>query len=118
MQAAPHRCALSQASTMLTPKPSVTRDLCLPAGKPLWVSLSLDDSLRGCLRSGESLQQALAALAGTPHLQAVLLNCCAPAAITHAMPLLRQAAPEGEPHELTTTCFAELLAADELPCYQ
>jgi S-methylmethionine-dependent homocysteine/selenocysteine methylase len=64
------------------------------------VSLSLEDSLRGCLRSGESLEEALAALAalaGAAQLQAVLLNCCAPAAVSHAMPLLRQAAPEGEP---------------------
>ncbi len=61
------------------------------------MSLSLEDSLRGCLRSGESLEEALAALAGAAQLQAVLLNCCAPAAVSHAMPLLRQAAPEGEP---------------------
>jgi S-methylmethionine-dependent homocysteine/selenocysteine methylase len=66
------------------------------AGLPLWVSLTLEDSLGACLRSGESLADAVTSIkAAAPHLRAVLVNCCAPAAVSAAMPLLKAAAPPG-----------------------
>ena len=57
-------------------------------GKPVWVSWTLRDERDGLLRSGETVDAALAALDGMP-VEAVLFNCCDAAAITDAMPLLR-----------------------------
>ena len=55
--------------------------------KPVWVSWSLQDD-GPCLRSGETIAQAFAALAGLP-IGAVLVNCCPPESISGAMPALR-----------------------------
>ncbi|KAL3135677.1 hypothetical protein ABBQ38_006150 [Trebouxia sp. C0009 RCD-2024] len=63
------------------------------SGKPFWVSWSLEDSEHALLRSGESLQDAVKLVQDLPGLQAMLLNCCAPQAITAAMPKLRGWAP-------------------------
>lgn len=57
-------------------------------GKPVWVSWTLRDERDGLLRSGETVDAALAALDGMP-VEAVLFNCCDADAITDAMPLLR-----------------------------
>ncbi len=59
-------------------------------GKPVWVSWTLRDEPDGLLRSGETVDAALAALDGTP-VEAVLFNCCDADAIVDAMPLLRAA---------------------------
>lgn len=59
-------------------------------GKPVWVALTLRDEGDGLLRSGETVETALAALDGMP-VEAVLFNCCDAAAITAAMPRLRAA---------------------------
>lgn len=65
-----------------------------PFGKPVWVSWTLQD--RGPrLRSGESLTEAVRALAGLP-VQAVLVNCCPPESISLALPeLLATGLPAG-----------------------
>lgn len=57
------------------------------SGKPVWVSWTLKDDDSGCLRSGETLAQAWAALDGLP-IEAAMVNCCAPETITAAMPKL------------------------------
>eukprot|EP00877_Chromochloris_zofingiensis_P001387 jgi/Chrzof1/11249/Cz05g29120.t1 len=59
-------------------------------GKPLWLSFTLEDSLDCCLRGKETLQEALAKMSSYAHLQAVLVNCCAPAAVTAALPVLKE----------------------------
>ena len=57
-------------------------------GKPVWVSWTLRDEGDGRLRSGETLDAALAALAGIP-VEALLFNCCDAHAITNTLPRLR-----------------------------
>lgn len=61
----------------------------LAAGKPVWVSWTLEDELyTGRLRSGETIAQALAALDGLD-VEAVLFNCSPPEAIDVGLPELR-----------------------------
>jgi S-methylmethionine-dependent homocysteine/selenocysteine methylase len=56
-------------------------------GKPVWVSWTVNDDASGTLRSGESLGEAWAGLAGLP-VSGLLLNCSAPEAIGAAIPEL------------------------------
>lgn len=63
------------------------------AGKPLWVSFTIEDSSHARLRSGQPLADAVSPLLAHPHLEALLLNCCAPGAVSAALPVLRAAAP-------------------------
>ncbi|KAL4447443.1 hypothetical protein ABPG75_004662 [Micractinium tetrahymenae] len=65
------------------------------SGLPWWVSWTLQDSEQARLRSGESLQEAMAAVAELPGLEAVLVNCCCPQAAAAALPVLAAAAPPG-----------------------
>ena len=60
----------------------------LPAGHPVWVALTLDDAT-GNLRSGETVADA-ARLLTSMGVDAVLLNCCTPQAITDTLPLLTE----------------------------
>ncbi len=67
----------------------------LCAGKPLWVSFTLEDSDRCVLRCGTPLSEALHTLFSSGdcgHVRALLVNCCAPRAATAALPALRCAA--------------------------
>ncbi|KAF6260359.1 Homocysteine S-methyltransferase [Scenedesmus sp. NREL 46B-D3] len=64
-------------------------------GKPVWVSFTLEDSTSCCLRSKESLAAAVHSISQHAHLAAVLVNCCAPGAVTAALPVLKQHAPWG-----------------------
>ena len=57
-------------------------------GKPIWVSWTLRDEADGLLRSGETLDDALAAL-DEISIEATLLNCCDVTAVGNAMPSLR-----------------------------
>lgn len=57
-------------------------------GKPVWVSYTLHEDRSGRLRSGETIAEAVQALAGLP-IAGFLANCCAPEAITAALPALR-----------------------------
>jgi S-methylmethionine-dependent homocysteine/selenocysteine methylase len=60
----------------------------LESGKPVWVALSVSDEYPEQLRSGESLEDALQALASFDT-QATLLNCSQPEAITACWGLLK-----------------------------
>jgi len=56
-------------------------------GKPVWVAWTLHEDRSGRLRSGETIEQAAAAIAHLP-IAGFLCNCCAPESITAAMPAL------------------------------
>jgi S-methylmethionine-dependent homocysteine/selenocysteine methylase len=56
-------------------------------GKPVWVSWTLHEDRPGELRSGDSIDDAVAALKGFP-VCGFLANCCAPERVTDAMPWL------------------------------
>ncbi|UDL89905.1 homocysteine S-methyltransferase family protein [Mesorhizobium sp. PAMC28654] len=54
------------------------------SGKPVWVSWTLADHGRPCLRSGETIAAAANALDGLP-VAARLVNCCRPEAVSAAL---------------------------------
>lgn len=64
-------------------------------GQPWWVSFTLRDSRQAVLRSGETLKDALEKVSKIEGMEAALVNCCAPEAVTSAMPVLSQHVPEG-----------------------
>ena len=53
-------------------------------GKPVWVSWTLHEDRSGNLRSGETVEAAVAALRGLP-VTGFLANCCAPESVTRAI---------------------------------
>ena len=57
----------------------------LSTGKPAWLSWSVDDRGAARLRSGESIQDAWSDIAGSG-VDAVLLNCSPPEAISQVLP--------------------------------
>ena len=64
------------------------------AGLPVWVSFTVSEVDVGCLRSGEAIAEGVAAIAEFRNVEAAMLNCSSPEAITSALPLLVQAAPD------------------------
>ncbi len=54
-------------------------------GKPVWVAWTLHEDRSGRLRSGESVQEAVNALAGLA-VSGYLANCCAPQSVTRFIP--------------------------------
>lgn len=60
---------------------------CVETGKPVWVSWTLHEDRSGCLRSGETVEEAFNALTHV-NVDGVLVNCCAPESITPAIPQL------------------------------
>eukprot|EP00406_Dinophysis_acuminata_P003370 CAMPEP_0179232234 /NCGR_PEP_ID=MMETSP0797-20121207/11755_1 /TAXON_ID=47934 /ORGANISM="Dinophysis acuminata, Strain DAEP01" /LENGTH=279 /DNA_ID=CAMNT_0020939349 /DNA_START=1 /DNA_END=841 /DNA_ORIENTATION=- len=70
---------------------------CAGNGKPCWVSWTLDEK-SPVLRSGESLEEAVAALKRVDgwesSLKACLLNCTSPEITSVAMPMLRRLLPD------------------------
>ena len=64
-------------------------------GKPVWIAWTLADDTNGVLRSGEPIEEAVAAVAHCKNIQAMLFNCCSHEAILAALPRLRAAAPPG-----------------------
>ena len=56
-------------------------------GKPVWVAWTLHDNELGVLRSGETIEQAYAAIADLP-VSGYLANCCPPESIEYVMPAL------------------------------
>lgn len=52
------------------------------AGLPVWVSFTVSDDESGTLRSGESMSEGLEALSGLENVEAVLVNCSSPKAVT------------------------------------
>lgn len=61
------------------------------AGLPVWLSVTLDEERLGCLRSGETIEELVESVAQY-RLEAILLNCTSPEAVTATMPRLREAA--------------------------
>ena len=57
-------------------------------GKPVWLSLTLQDHGSSNLRSGERLSEAIESF-GTVAPDALLINCCTPDSISSALPALR-----------------------------
>ncbi|MCY4466691.1 MAG: homocysteine S-methyltransferase family protein [Chloroflexi bacterium] len=55
--------------------------------KPVWLALTLDDRQPLQLRGGEKLADVINALEAIP--DALLLNCCKPATISQALPILQ-----------------------------
>jgi S-methylmethionine-dependent homocysteine/selenocysteine methylase len=63
------------------------------SGKPVWVSWTIKDDASALLRSGETLEQAYAAIVDLKP-DAVLVNCTSPESITAALPhLAKMGAP-------------------------
>lgn len=60
------------------------------AGKPIWLAFTTDDDDGTKLRSGETLIDALDAVAGAEYLAAIMLNCTRPEAINQGLPLLEK----------------------------
>ncbi len=58
-----------------------------PYGKPIWISWTLDKAANGNLRSGETLAQALDAVADF-EVEAYLFNCCSVESIAAGLPIL------------------------------
>lgn len=61
----------------------------LESGKPVWLALTISDSHADRLRSGEHLQEAIEQLAALD-IDAILLNCSHPEAISEAWQWLRE----------------------------
>ena len=72
-------------SCLLEAKAAVTA--AASTGKPVWLSWSLEDSGAAKLRSGESVRDAWADIANSG-INAILLNCSPPEAISRVMPAL------------------------------
>ncbi|MBT3559170.1 MAG: homocysteine S-methyltransferase family protein [Rhodospirillales bacterium] len=66
---------------------SAALDAARESGKPVYVGLTLSDDLSDTLRSGERLEDAIAALIPKKP-DGIMLNCSIPEAITKAMPKL------------------------------
>jgi len=68
----------------------------LETGLPVWVAWTLDEN-KPVLRSGESIEAAVAAVMQTPGahgaVKALLFNCTSPEIVREAMPALRAATP-------------------------
>ncbi|MDP6416546.1 MAG: homocysteine S-methyltransferase family protein [Gammaproteobacteria bacterium] len=74
--------------TMSTIEEAVTAaTIASESGKPVFVGLTLHDEQASCLRSGESIEDALEQLLPL-NLQGLLANCCLPERISDAMPSL------------------------------
>lgn len=58
------------------------------AGKPIWLSFTVDDDDGTRLRSGETVAEAVEAIRGAPHLAAILLNCTRPEAVDQGIGFL------------------------------
>ncbi len=76
---------ISPMSCLLEAKASVTA--ALETGKPVWLSWSIADTGEAVLRSGESIHDAWHDIANTG-VQAVLINCSPPEAISKVLPEL------------------------------
>ena len=64
-------------------------------GKPVWIAWTLAEDTSGCLRSGEPIEEAVAAVAHCENIEAMMLNCSFHTSIVAALPRLRKAAPVG-----------------------
>lgn len=80
-----HLCIVKHERRVSAPQIKL---LGLSLGLPLWVSFSLEDSLDKRLRSKEPLVDAVHKVQECAEIEAILLNCCAPEAISAALPAL------------------------------
>jgi S-methylmethionine-dependent homocysteine/selenocysteine methylase len=62
-------------------------------GRPVWVAWTLHEDRSGHLRSGDTIETAIAALQGLP-VTGFLANCCAPESVTQAMSALAASGAE------------------------
>ena len=62
------------------------------AGIPVWVSFTVSDDDLGTLRSGESMAEGLEALSDFGNVEAVLVNCSSPRAVSAALSELQTVA--------------------------
>ena len=58
------------------------------AKKPIWLAFSTDDADGTILRGGEPLAEALEAVAGSPYLASILINCTRPEAVDQGIEIL------------------------------
>jgi len=63
--------------------------ICTFSNKPGWIALTVDDTDGTKLRSGEPLEQANSLLA-EPHIEAVLINCSRPEAVTSGVKVISE----------------------------
>jgi homocysteine S-methyltransferase len=94
---APHSDVLLCETMSTTAEALAAATAAAATGRPVWVAFTIVDALTPApaLRGGEALANAAAAVAAVPGVEALLVNCCAPQAVTAALPVLRAAAPAG-----------------------
>lgn len=63
------------------------------SGLPVWFAWNLSESADGTLRSGETIEAAVAAIMHIPNLEAILVNCSSPEAVDAVSSRLRGCAP-------------------------
>lgn len=73
---------------------------------PLWVALTLEDSTAGRLRGGQAAAAVAVQLAACPNVEAILLNCSAPQAISAALPKVRSALNDAGRSEMLLGAYA------------
>jgi S-methylmethionine-dependent homocysteine/selenocysteine methylase len=72
------------------------------SGLPIWVSFTVSDDESGTLRSGESMATGLEAISNFENVEAVLVNCSSPQAVTAALRELQSVVG----HTLRTGAYA------------
>ena len=77
------------------------------ADLPVWVSFTLEDSLEARLRSGESLMESVWKLMETVAVDAVLVNCSAPATCSAALKRLQEVTQTHSGHSLAPLFISE-----------
>jgi len=65
------------------------------AGLPIWVAWTMGEDADGTLRSGEPIEEAVAAVAGLPFLEGMLVNCSSAESTEKALAILKKIAPPG-----------------------
>lgn len=83
----------------------------LETGKPVWIALSVCDDNQQLLRSGESLESAVKELDALG-VEAIVLNCSQPEAITHSWPVLKSSVKKIGAYANGFTSIEELYPGD------
>jgi len=65
------------------------------AGLPVWVAWTLSEDSAGHLRSGETIEEAVASVSQLSQVEAMLLNCSSPESIHAGLGRLKKSAPIG-----------------------
>ena len=85
---APHVDFFMVETMSITSEAVAAVKACSATGRPAWVGYSVEERGDPLLRSGEAIQNAVDALDGLP-VDAVLISCTSPEAVTRARPILR-----------------------------